>query len=313
MNEPQTTFLPNLFVLGAAKCGTTTLHGYLDSMPDVCMSRPKEPHFFEAEFEKGLSFYRERYFGHWRGEPVVGESRHRNLYLPFVPERIVKTNPDARLVVLVRDPVERAFSHWYHWHWQNRDPLSFDDAIREDLARIEKGLRCDTPAEQQAWAENLGPDERGNTGFGIYRTYVDSGYYAEQIERYLRWFPREQLKVYLFEDLTRDPANVVEELIAFLELDAVRNQFVEPRWDNPANLPPRLKSLAERLRLEQRAPRSMVRAIRRIAGRWRRRQFDPRTRNFLYEHYRPHNERLSNLLNRDLSHWNPRPRSARVS
>ncbi len=79
---------PSFFVLGAAKCGTTSLHDYLAQHSDICMSSPKEPFYFEAEQLRGAGWYRSRYFAHWRGEPIVGESRHRNLYLPWVPERI---------------------------------------------------------------------------------------------------------------------------------------------------------------------------------------------------------------------------------
>lgn len=297
-------FLPNLFVLGAAKCGTTTLHRYLASLPDVCMSRPKEPHFFEAEYEHGLSFYQRQYFSHFSGEAVVGESRHRNLYLPYVPHRISETNPKSKLLVLVRHPVERAFSHWHHWYWQKREPLSFADAIQKDMARIEQGLDCDTEEERKAWGENLGPDERGNTGYGIYRTYVDSGYYHYQIQRYLQRFPRDQLRVILFEDLVGDPARVVTDLVSFLDLDTSRNKFLEPQWENASNLPHWMKSIAEKLRLEDRAPRGMMSAIRRSAGWWRRRKCDKKTRALLTEHYRPHNQQLSEFLGVDLGDWN---------
>ena len=109
-------FLPNLFILGAAKCGTWTLHGCLAAQAQVCMSDPKEPFFFEAQFEQGLDHYHRTYFGHWNGERLIGESRHRNLYLPYVPERIHRVSPEARLIVMVRNPIERAYSHWWHWY-----------------------------------------------------------------------------------------------------------------------------------------------------------------------------------------------------
>jgi hypothetical protein len=91
--------LPSFFILGAAKCGTTSLHGYFGQHPEICVSEPKEPLYFESEYERGVSYYFNRYFGHWSGEPIVGDARHRNLYLPYVPDRIFRYNPSARLIV----------------------------------------------------------------------------------------------------------------------------------------------------------------------------------------------------------------------
>lgn len=300
---PEREFLPNLFLLGAAKCGTTTLHACLDDMPDVCMSRPKEPHFFEAEFERGLDFYQRQYFAHWQGEPVIGEARHRNLYLPYVPERIHQTNPDARLVVLVRDPVERACSHWYHYYWQQRETLSFREAIQVDWARIQQGLRGDTPEEMAEYSRHLSPDERGNTGYGIYRTYIDTGYYHEQIRRYLALFPASQLRVILFEDLISRPEQVLADLVEFLGLAPERNTPRSDRWENAANPPYWMKRIYERGRVEKFAPNLLRRLFRRW-NRWqRRRLFDAGTREWLRDHYREHNRALAEFLGRDLSAW----------
>jgi hypothetical protein len=90
---------PNFFILGAAKCGTSSLRGYLSRHPEVFMSDPKEPFFFEAEYEKGFDFYWRRYFSDWQGEPAIGEARHRNLFLPYVTKRIAASVPDAKLLM----------------------------------------------------------------------------------------------------------------------------------------------------------------------------------------------------------------------
>jgi hypothetical protein len=111
---------PSFFVVGAAKSGTTSLHVYLDQHPDIFMSKPKEPFFFEAEYDRGFDFYYRRYFGGWKGQREVGESRHRNLYFPFVPARIHAYNPEARILAVLRNPVERAISHWWHWYARGR-------------------------------------------------------------------------------------------------------------------------------------------------------------------------------------------------
>jgi hypothetical protein len=182
-------FLPNLFVLGAAKCATSTLHVYLGRMDDVCMSKPKEPFFFEAEFEKGLDYYRQAYFSHWRGERIIGESRHRNLYLPFVPERIKGINPNAKLIVLVRNPIDRAFSHWFHNFSRNSENLDFAHAIQADWQRIESGLQYESEEEIEKHKLHLIPrSPGGEIGLGLYRTYNRNLTYSYRLYRIFQRF-----------------------------------------------------------------------------------------------------------------------------
>jgi hypothetical protein len=297
-------FLPNLFILGAAKCGTTTFYSHLRDMPDVCLSVPKEPYFFEAEFDRGLNFYRETYFPHFDGEPVVGEARHANLFLPWVPDRIHRTNPGARLIVLLRNPIDRAFSHWVHLSNASFDPLPFDEAIREDWKRIQNGQRLDTEQEQEEHVRRLAPNERGFGGIGLYRTYIDRGYYCQQIERYLARFSRERMMFILFEELTGHPGQVVTEAVRFLGLDPERNRFVRDRWDNPANIPGWARRLYEQLRFYRFAPEFTRKLSRKLLRRIRRAKTRRQTWIWLRDHYREHNRRLEELIGRDLSHWN---------
>lgn len=312
----ESEFLPNLFILGAAKCGTTTLHAYLDRMPDVCMSDPKEPFFFEAEFDRGLDFYRQKYFSHWQGEPVIGEARHRNLILPYVPPRIHQVNPNAKLIVLVRNPIDRAFSHWYHNYARDSEPLQFRAAIQEDLRRIEKGLRCDTAEEIREHIRRLPREAPGKVlGLGLYRTYLDSGYYYEQIERYLGLFPRKNLKVIVFEDMVTQPKQIIEELIEFLGLDPAANRFTHPIWENraiplPLEKTPLAYKLFHFLRQVYRFSRVNLLIPYRVRNFAKRNltpervpQMDGETRAWLRDHYYEHNKRLSEFLGRDLSSW----------
>ncbi len=264
-------FKPNLFLLGAAKSGTTTLYAYLSEIPGVCLSFPKEPVFFEAEYELGLEHYRRRYFAHWKGEPIIGEARHRNLYLPFIASRIFATNPEAKLIVCLRNPIERAYSHWWHGYARKYETLDFEQAITEDIARIRAGWNTTTPREIEIYKETL--DYRGK---GIYRSYVDSGYYYEQIERYLKHFPANQLKVVLFEDLQRNPFSVVCEIESFLGIEYHTLENFSPKHENP-----------------HRSEKPDA----------NRKPMSPEFRAMLVEHYQPHNDKLARYLGKDLSHW----------
>jgi Sulfotransferase domain len=261
---------PSFFILGAAKCGTTSLHGYLGQHPQICVSLPKEPFFFEAEWEHGADFYFHRYFSHWAGEMIVGEARHRNLYLPYVPQRIFEYNPEARLIVCLRNPVDRAVSHWWHWFSRGEEVLSFHDSICQDWRRIQAGVCYNTPENRKIYAEALRAD-----GKGFLRTYLDSGYYEEQILRYLSLFPKQRLKVILFEDLVADPHRVIAETCQFLGAD--------PEFATKIDYTP----------LNGSSP-GMLRAA------------DNNTLTWLMEHYRPHNERLSQLIDRPLQ-WDRVP------
>ena len=109
---PTDTFKPGFFVLGAAKCGTNSLNQYFDRMPDVCVPWPKESSFFSHHFDKGMDYYRRTYFGHWRGRELVGDMSVFNLYCPDAPSRIHQLVPDAQLIVMVRNPIERALADW---------------------------------------------------------------------------------------------------------------------------------------------------------------------------------------------------------
>lgn len=312
-------FKPNLFVLGAAKCGTTTLWHYLKRLPDVCMSEPKEPFFFEAEFEQGIEFYRKKYFAHWMGEVLRGDARHRNLLLPYVPDRIRRVNQYAKLIVLVRNPVDRAFSHWYHNYSRNSENLSFPEAIEVDNQRIRSGLRCDTQEEIIQHIERLPRQAPGKViGLGLYRTYLDSGYYYEQIERYLELFPEQNLKVILFDDLVNNPEIVVNELISFLGLEKGSNVFTGRLWANqPRSLPYEKSSrYAHYYQIAQDPGRKLYRLRSKVPGRLRKFikyrlmptpsvfRVDKKTRNWLKAHYLGHNDNLAEYLRMDLSSWN---------
>ena len=99
---------PNFLILGAGKSGTNSLYHYLGQHPDVFLSTPKEPFYFEAEYEKGLKFYWDTYFNGWNGQRAVGEARVANLFLPYIPQRIKESLPQSKLIVTLRNPTHRA-------------------------------------------------------------------------------------------------------------------------------------------------------------------------------------------------------------
>lgn len=175
--------LPHFIIIGAMKCGTTTLYRHLDQHPDVDMSRDKETDFFVAEknWTKGLEWYRNQFTAEdkLRGEASPNYTKMRDF--PGVPARIAATCPDVRLIYILRDPVVRAESQYRH------------SVIIGDLP-----------------AEGLKP------GGHEYNHIRDTSCYAQQLEAYLEHFPAAALLVLDFDDLVRDPQAVMDQVHAHI-------------------------------------------------------------------------------------------------
>ncbi|MFL5981077.1 MAG: sulfotransferase domain-containing protein [Gaiellaceae bacterium] len=194
--------LPDFLILGAQKAGTTALYAYLRWHPNIRGPSFKEVSFFDRHYARGERWYR-AHLPVKRGA-LVGEASPSYLFHPLAPERVRQMIPAARLIALVRDPVERAFSHYQHEVALGREQLSFEDAIaREDermQGEIERMLR-DPAYFSHAWWNY---------------TYVSRGLYAEQLERWYSAFPREQLLVLLTDELAADTAGTYRRVLDFL-------------------------------------------------------------------------------------------------
>ena len=299
------TRVPTFLLLGAAKCGTTSLAHYLSQHPDVYFSEPKEPLFFEAEYEKGLEHYWETYFRGWRGQRAVGEGRVWNLYLPFVAPRIRESLPHARLIVLLRDPVERVHSHWWHRYSRGQESLGLAAALEADRARIERGEGFVGEEGSHRWRAGLYRDGP-STG---HRVLLDLGFYAEQLERYRALFPAAQCKVVLHEDLAADPPREMRELFGFVGVDPdvlVTDTTVRNRRPERVRSPMARRALfaARALGLRRLVPRRLRTLEHALLERPEQRPaLDPGLRRELVAYYESHNARLERLLGRDLSSW----------
>ena len=177
--------LPNLLVIGAAKCGTTSLHEYLNAHPEISMSREKELDFFVAEknWGRGVGWYEAQF----EDAPARGESSVSYTAFPEyrgVPERIGEALPEARLIYLVRDPVERIVSHFLH-HSIRNPGSSLDELASSDLGR----------------------------------RLLDVSRYWTQLSRYLEHFPPEQILVVDTDDLRARRRETLQRIFAFVGVD----------------------------------------------------------------------------------------------
>lgn len=207
----------DFIILGVAKAGTTSLYHYLKQYPDICLPGTKETWFFDSiNYYKGLTYYYNNYFLEDHCKKVMGEIASSYLYIPFVPGRIKECLPDIKLIAILRNPVHRAYSDWWMLYSLGIESLTFEDALADNLNRLESGVSFDN---EDRWQEHLSAiAEKGQLK---YRTYLDYGYYEKQLHRYLQYFPKEQLKVFIFEDLKKNPGRLVREILEFLKIDSI--------------------------------------------------------------------------------------------
>ncbi|MCD6015794.1 MAG: sulfotransferase [Geminicoccaceae bacterium] len=271
--------LPNLIVIGAQKCGTSVLHYYLSLHPEVSMSKPKELNFFieERNWPRGLDWYR----GHFDPEARVrGEASPNYSAFPQhqgVPERMHSVVPDAKLIYMIRDPLERIAAHWVHNYAKRR----------------EKGTLAETLTHP-------------NT------SYVNRSKYAMQLERFLAFYPRERVLVFQQSELRHQRMETLRRIFDFIGVDP---DFTHPRFEQERHQTSR-KTRATRLamRLEKLGRSSRARLL--PSSFWlvlddrlplRRTIKRPDVRASLppetLAELRADGERLRELTGRDFSNW----------
>jgi hypothetical protein len=180
--------LPNFLIIGAMKSGTTSVYGHLKEHPDVFMPAHKEPEFFSDEtvWKKGVSWY-ESLFNGRSTEKAVGEASTgyaKYPAFPYAAERIAKLLPDVKLIYVIRSPIERIYSHYVHNYYAGREMRNLNEAVLED------------------------------------EHYIQVSRYYMQIEHYLKYFPRENLKVVILDDLKTEPLAVMQDIYQFLGVDS---------------------------------------------------------------------------------------------
>jgi hypothetical protein len=196
--------LPNFLIIGAQKAGTTALYAYLRRHPQITGPSWKEVSFFDRHYARGEAWYRGNFPNSLRARGLVGEASPSYLFHPLAPERVAGLVPQAKLIALVRNPVDRAFSQYQHEVALGREPLPFEDALAAEDERLrgeEERMLADSAYFSRPWWDY---------------TYRARGRYAEQLERWLTAFPREQLLVVPSEDLLTEPERTHARVLEFI-------------------------------------------------------------------------------------------------
>lgn len=197
--------LPSFLLIGAQRCGTTSLYRYLLEHPDVHPALVKEIQFFTFNYTKGESWYR----SHFPVLPAGGltfDASPYYLYHPQAAGRASALVPDARLIALLRNPVERAFSHYQHNVQLGTEKLSFEEALEAEPARL--------AGEEELIARDPAYPATAHRRY----SYVARGEYATQLERWLARYPKQQMQVVVSEEFFDNPGRVFARLLEYLGL-----------------------------------------------------------------------------------------------
>jgi hypothetical protein len=219
--------IPNFFIVGAVKSGTTSLYHYLQEHPDIYMCPIKEPHYFSKDidpkkfnenYKKTIYIDLKKYFNkpilvrksiafieRWEdyvklfreaeNEKVIGEASNGYLYSKVAAKNIRKRIPNAKIIIILRNPIERAFSHFIMDIRDGRQKeKDFSSAVLNDINSNIKG-------------------------WGITNLYIELGLYSGQVKRWLNTFPKENIRIFLFDELKENPINLVINILKFLEVD----------------------------------------------------------------------------------------------
>lgn len=293
--------MPNFLIIGAAKAGTTSLYGYLEQHPQVYMSSIKEPRFFALEGEKldfrgpaqsinhtsvtTLAEY-SQLFEEATAQTAIGEASTVYLSHPKAAERIKHYIPDVKLIAVLRDPAERAFSSYLHLVRDGYETLSFAEALEAEPVRIKENW-------QPLWY------------------YKERGFYYRQLQKYFKLFEPEQIQIYLYEDLAKNGTGVTQDISRFLGINdnftpdlTRKNVSGIPKNRFLQNLLTRknpLKSILKPL-LPESLRQSIVQNVsQRNLG--AKPTLSPQTRQNLIAIYREDILQLQDFIQRDLSSW----------
>lgn len=310
---------PDFIVAGAAKCGTTTLFDFLDGHPQIYMSPLKEPHFFCTDIRfsnfsneylhsfRSRNFNLERYlqgdmkekiydwyiedeseylqlFRKRTDEKAAGEISNGYLFSKTAAVNILKSIPDAKIIIILRDPSSRAYSHYMA---NLRDGRTSNEFITE--------LNSDLNKEKKGWC--------------ISHNYIEMGLYYEQVKRFTDIFPSENIRIYLFDDLKHNPQALCEDLFKFIDVDPdiqinYQKKRNEARMPKSANLNRLVTQTGLKRKLFRLFPESRREQIKSMFYRKEpAAKLTAEHRRILIPYFRDDILKLQNLINRDLKNW----------
>ena len=255
--------LPDFYIIGAAKCRTTSLYQYLIQHPSVNSGIGKEIHYFEELYYRGENWYRacfpfklQKTFSQLNNSSfIIGDSTPRYIDHPHVPKRIQKLTPNAKFIVMLRNPIDRAFSHYNMNLKHQYESLSFEEAVKAEPERI--------------MGEFEKMEKIGKTSDNYYLyAYLDRGIYVDRLKLWMNVFPKKNFLIIKSEDFFDDTSNQYNMVLKFLGLPHLKLEKFKPH----------------------------------MIGKYKEKQIDTKLRTQLKEFFKPHNEELYKFLGINY-HW----------
>lgn len=252
--------LPDYYIIGSAKCGTSSLYESLILHPSIHPAVTKEIHFFDRYYDRGISWYKvcfpfkfqklfkKKFFGK---NFITGEATPRYIEHPNTAEKILRITPNAKLIVILRNPIDRAYSHWnMNYRGGEKESLSFEEALEQEKVRIN--------GEYEKMEKNPSYYARP-----FYRySYLERSTYVNYLEKWMKVFPKKQLLIIKSEDFFSNPQKVYDRILEFLNL---------PQFNLEKFKKTRIGKYTQPI--------------------------DPKTRKELVEYFKPINKKLYDLIN----------------
>lgn len=197
---------PSFIIIGAQKCGTTTCYHSLVQHPDILPSKWKELHFFDNRFSRGINWYRYQFPICFRQSVITGEASPYYIYHPHSPKRIATYFPHVKLIVLLRNPIDRAYSNYNHQVDLGYEKLAFEEAIDREEERLKSEI------------ERMLKDENYYSFNHQHYSYLGRGIYINQLKVWFSLFPQEQFLILHSKDLFAQTQATFNKVLNFLNL-----------------------------------------------------------------------------------------------
>jgi Sulfotransferase domain len=310
--------LPDFLIIGSAKSGTTTLHKYLYQHPQIFMTTPKEPSYFAnfaSGYGKDINWYMSL-FDDAKPNQICGEAStpytHQTSYKPEIPKLIFETIPNVKLIYIMRHPVDRAYSQYLHqirifqgkYRKQGLPPFKVPETFEQLIERGSSVIKSDDYMQKI--------------------DVIATSKYIDQINLYLKFFPKERFLFLFFEDLCVNPEKVLWEIYNFLEIDnnidwgnskrIVANKSSDHQWYIRDRITSPLKSIYFINKIYKLFPKKFRDLVyqnlskqiysEKIEKEYLPQPMLPETRQMLLKEFEESNKLLSNFLNCNLPNWN---------
>jgi len=220
----QLTSLPDFIIIGGMKCGTTSLYDFITRHPGILPAKKKEIHFFDEHYLWGKSWYASNFpllldkknlEIELQHRVLTGEATPNYMIFPFVPKRIKNLIPTVKLIAILRNPVDRTYSHYQHAIKKNHENLSLEDSIKIEEKRL------DSEKEKIF-------DQKYKPYHYRYHTYLHKGHYEELLKNWYNEFPKDQILIVDSDKLKKNPKIVLNDIFTFLNLPS----FIQINYNN---------------------------------------------------------------------------------